>query len=174
MESAWSRRWRAVRRYAGAFAATALALAIVVVSGTALLRTELSPKNAASSDWLHWLIILSGNWSPGNTSEKGTSFALSATIAVLLNNALWVVLAGEVWRRVLTRRFRMKLGEAFTTRDQMNKQALFDALPNDRDLQIKINEAFKEGEKRWRENLFQVFGQRRARKLMDVLYSDID
>ena len=68
----------------------------------------------------------------------------------------------------------MRLGEAFTTRDQMNKQALFDEFGKDRLLQTKINAAFKEGERRWRENLSQVFGERRASKIIEMLSAPVE
>jgi hypothetical protein len=48
----------------------------------------------------------------------------------------------------------MQLGQAVTTRDQMNKQALFEIFdPSDEVIREKINAAFRQGENAWEKNL---------------------
>ena len=68
----------------------------------------------------------------------------------------------------------MQISQAFVTRDQMNKQALLAKLgTQDQNLVDTINKAFKEGEQNWKTNLIELFGERQAARLMEILNSQV-
>jgi hypothetical protein len=68
----------------------------------------------------------------------------------------------------------MQLGQAFVTRDQMNKQAIFAKFQiSDPAAREQINQAFKDGEQAWQQNLKDVFGEAKAAKIIELLYSEV-
>jgi len=67
----------------------------------------------------------------------------------------------------------MRLSQAFVARDQMNKQALFKLLGDDPETMRIIKEAFREGEKRWTEELDLLFGTKEASRLRELLPTEI-
>jgi hypothetical protein len=140
----------------------------------AFLREALwAPTNPSAKSRLFWIQTVSGNWSPDNPPVGPRSFAASAVAAILLNNGLvWIVLLA-IWRTILTWRRNMRLSQAFVARDQMNKQALFKLLGDDPETMRIIKEAFREGEKRWTEELDLLFGTKEASRLRELLPTEI-
>ena len=68
----------------------------------------------------------------------------------------------------------MILNQAFVTRDQMNKQEMFAQFDiTDPAILEKINAAFTEGEKQWRINLVELFGEDKANKIFEMLQMKI-
>ena len=62
-----------------------------------------------------------------------------------------------------------QLGQAFVTRDQMNKQAIFAKFQiSDPAAREQINQAFKDGEQAWQQNLKDVFGEAKAAKIIEL------
>jgi hypothetical protein len=117
-----------------------------------LIEDRLDGGNPTRGQWLYWFEVAAGNWSPQDKPPVSKwAFALSAVLAVLLNNALFITVVSFLWRIWRT---RMQLGQAVTTRDQMNKQALFEIFdPSDEVIREKINAAFRQGENAWEKNL---------------------
>ena len=144
-----------------------------------LIEDHLAEGAPERAPWVYWLLVASGNWNgasapgvPPSTARWWT--ALAAVLAVLVNNALFVVFASLAWRLVFSWRTRVQISQAFVTRDQMNKQALFSKLgTDDPDLVEKINSAFREGERNWHDNLVALFGERQTARLMEILQQQI-
>ncbi len=67
----------------------------------------------------------------------------------------------------------MQLRQAFATRDQMNKQALFEKLSDDPMTMKVINEAFREGERNWFRHMAAIFGQAEAQRVRESLDNEI-
>ena len=67
----------------------------------------------------------------------------------------------------------MVLAQAFISRDQMNKQALYDRLGADPQTMNTIKEAFKVGERQWEEQLKLLFGEHEANRLKAMLPKEI-
>lgn len=114
---------------------------------------------------------IAGNWSPpDHTILEPWWFAFFAILAVVLNYGPLTIAIGYLW--TIWRR-RMVLAQAFVTRDQMNKQALYDKLGADEKTMQTIREAFSDGEKQWEEHLIAVFGEHDAKKLRALLSKEI-
>lgn len=67
----------------------------------------------------------------------------------------------------------MVLAQAFVTRDQMNKQALYDKLGADEKTMETIKQAFHEGERQWEQHLVDVFGEREAQRLKAMMPQEV-
>ena len=181
MRTALRKKLARYRRPALAVCLICLMLVLVLVLLPWLLEDQLwrgassSSRSSGDKQWLFWFEVASGNWSPASPPVSHWAFAFSAVVAVLLNNALLVALIGLVWRAIVVwRRVRMQVGQAFVTRDQMNKQALFKRFDvADPKVLQQVNEAFVEGEQAWRQNLYQVFGEAKANYIIDLLTKEI-
>lgn len=166
----WERRGRVAT---GAFYVFLFAVCFLILLPT-MLEGKLSGAPATQAKWVFVFQTISGNW----TGTQGAYiddwwFAFSAVIAVLLNNSLAIVLITLIWRWNVERARAMKLSQAFVTRDEMNKQALFRRLSNDPDTMKRINEAFSEGQSDWAEHLVEVFGKEDADRLLSSLGENI-
>jgi hypothetical protein len=67
----------------------------------------------------------------------------------------------------------MLLKQAFTARDQMNKQALYKHLASDPATMAKIQAAFEDGERLWQRHLVSVFGESEARRMEQMLSREV-
>jgi hypothetical protein len=131
----------------------------------------------AGSKWeqrLFWIQTLAGNWSPpDHIILSPWWFALSAILAIILNNGLvWVALL-FVWRFIVNWRRTMRLSQAFAVRDQMNKQELFRLFGDDPETMDKIKRAFQVGEKRWESELTVIFGEPEAKRLREIMPQEV-
>ncbi len=156
-------------------------LAVVFLLLPCLLADQLAPGPRQSREWIYWMQVVSGNWSPvtslpGDASTPHLSrwtFAFSTILAVFLNNSLIFAVLALLWRQFTTRRATMKLIQAFVYRDLLTKNAVIDALKVNGELDIetlqKIDSAFDIGVSRWKENTKEVFGEEEAARLMDLL-----
>lgn len=146
-----------------------------------MLSDALAPGPRQSRDWLYWMQVVSGNWSPvtslpGDPATPHLSrwtFAFSAVLAVLLNNSLIFAVLGLLWRQFTTRRREMKLIQAFVHRDELNKHEVIRAFKVNGELDIetleKIDLAFRIGASKWQEKARIVFGEEEAGRLIDML-----
>lgn len=124
--------------------------------------------------WLFWIQTAAGNWSPPDHRIVSPWWlAFSAIVAVLLNNGLVWVLLLFVWRSIVNWRRNMRLSQAVAVRDQLNKQALFDAFGDDPATVSKIQRAFAVGEEMWGAELQALFGEREAGRLREALPKEI-
>jgi len=156
-------------------------LAFVFLLLPCMLSDQLAPGPRQSREWLYWMQVVSGNWSPvtslpGDPSIPHLSrwtFAFSAILAVFLNNSLIFAVLALLWRQFTTRRATMKLIQAFVQRDQINKHEVIRAFKVNGELDIetleKIDRAFEIGASKWQENTKVVFGEEEAARLMDML-----
>jgi hypothetical protein len=148
------------------------AVVLVLVIAPVLLEARLWP--TATSKWLFWFQLFSGNWSTADPPVSHLVFAYSAFAAVLLNYSPLIVIPLYIHSLFLDWNTRMILNQAFVTRDQMNKQEMFAQFDiTDPAILEKINAAFTEGEKQWRINLVELFGEDKANKIFEMLQMKI-
>jgi hypothetical protein len=132
------------------------------------LETLLSPGEGFAAEPRGW-----PGSSPAKASKESSpkignwEYAYSAAAAIPLNNSLIAAVVHQQWRR------RMQLRQAFATRDQMNKQALFEKLSDDPMTMKVINEAFREGERNWFRHMAAIFGQAEAQRVRESLDNEI-
>lgn len=67
----------------------------------------------------------------------------------------------------------MKIRQAFSARDQMNKQALYKNLADDERTIKIIDDSFREGVENWKRHLVAVFGESDASRLLDILEKNV-
>jgi hypothetical protein len=138
-----------------------------------LLEARVATGSEGAGKWIFWLQTASGNWTGSQGVVSDWWFAFSAIAAILINNSLAFVLVALIWRWNVERAAAMKLGQAFVTRDEMNKQALFRRLSSDPEMMERINAAFAEGELDWKEHLVEVFGKADAGRVLSMLGENI-
>jgi len=156
-------------------------LAFVFLLLPCLLTDQLAPGPRQSREWLYWMQVVAGNWSPatslpGDPSTPHPSrwtFAFSAILAVFLNNSLIFAVLALLWRQFTTRRATMKLIQAFVERDEINKTEVIREFKVDGEVDKatldKIDLAFRRGASRWKEQVAEIFGNEEADRLMDML-----
>lgn len=122
-------------------------------------------------EWIFWLQTLSGNWAPYDDPPVSRwSYAFSAVVAVLLNNALVFVVIGLIWRLVAEWKKRMKLDQVLAAHDQATKLALYKRLPGEMD---KIRDAFKESNEQWYAELTTLFGEEEANRVRSMMSKNL-
>ena len=67
----------------------------------------------------------------------------------------------------------MKLMQAFETKDQMIKQALYDVFSDDEKTMERIDQAFRDGNQNWIRHLRNIFGARDSDRLFSLFGRDI-
>ncbi len=154
--------------------ATAAFLVFLLFVGTCVILPSLLENNLAtgtsdSEKWVFWFQTASGNWTGTRKIVGDWWFAFSAVAAILLNNSLLFVIVALIWRWNVERKTAMKLNQAFVTRDQMNKQALYDELSDDPEMMQRIDIAFRNGEQAWKKHLVATFGPEDAEKVFSML-----
>jgi hypothetical protein len=153
-----------------------LAVVVATLIAVVLLPTILCWMLDASpsGEWLFWLQTAAGNWDPGRApAHHPWLLSFSAVVAVLLNNSLAVIVLIFVWRTVRNWRIRMRLSQAFTARDQMHKQAMYEIFGDDPDTIERVKRAFKCGDKKWENELVHLFGKTDAARLKDLMPKEI-
>lgn len=164
------------RRGAVAFCLICLFLFMALEWLPWMIEDQIWPDDSQrAKEWTFWLQTVSGNWSPDHPPVSRWAYAFSAIVAVLLNNATLLAVISLIWRLAHLWRRDMRVNQAFTARDQMNKQALYKKFADlsggidDREMRKRVDESFEEGKARWREHLVVVFGHEEAGRLFALL-----
>jgi hypothetical protein len=178
--------WAIFRRHCRAIALVIASLIFLIFDLPFLVNHV---ADATNSGWKFWLETLSGNWNPDNfpalaqitgsqppTSPNLTAdrymYSLAASIALWLNNAVFLIVGGLIWELVSERGRAMNIMQAFVVKDADIKDALLAALPDEQALTLRplIEEAFRSGSKTWeRETLPKVLGATQAQKFLSSL-----
>jgi hypothetical protein len=67
----------------------------------------------------------------------------------------------------------MKWNQAFETKDQMIKQALYDIFRDDEETMSRIDQAFQDGKQNWIRHMRNIFGTEDSEKLVAALGRDV-
>lgn len=145
------------RRHWHAVAFTGLAFLVLFAALPLFLAVfELLNLEAVS----FWLQTLAGNW-PGKNEVgiRGYWFAVSAVLAVLLNNGVIFIVLLFVWNWGRSwRRDAMLMSRVVAVRDQAMKQELITAFGDDENTIDKINHAMSHARDKWRDEVREMFG----------------
>lgn len=146
-----------------------------------------------------WLQTVAGNWSSGSEVNElinqgvisKLEFAISAAVAVLLNNFLFIIIIGFIWKFITQRKRVMRVADVLILEEFFTKKALHKALsqtihevvsrdttakPSDqplidsRRLDEILDSAFREGQVELQETLPEVAEDRdEALKILKLI-----
>jgi len=141
----------------------------------------LQDEGAAARQLRFWLQTFAGNWSSDNPPAlvSKRQYALSAVLAVLLNNGLYFAIILLIWRVIAERRRVMKLATIFALKDLAIRDSVLtrvlSVIPEDQKDKVtaKIDEGLTAANQRWfHRHIDAVFGKKQGDQVRKILVEE--